>query len=61
MGHLRTGFDTGARRRVLKLLNTAQKDLLNLATGTTDDGKEVWVRIAEYLQTAAETAAENAD
>jgi hypothetical protein len=46
---------------VLKLLNTAQKDLLVLATGTTEDGKEVWVRIAEYLQTATETAQENAD
>jgi hypothetical protein len=46
---------------VLKLLNTAQKDLLVLATGTTEDGKEVWVRIAEYLQTATETAQENAE
>lgn len=44
---------------VLKLLNTAQKDLLVLATGTTEDGKELWVRIAEYLQTATETAQEN--
>jgi hypothetical protein len=44
---------------VLKLLNTAQKDLLVLATGTTEEGKEAWVRIAEYLQTATETAQEN--
>lgn len=46
---------------VLKLLNTAQKDLLALAAGTTEDGKEVWVRIKEYLETATETAAENAE
>lgn len=45
---------------VLKLLNTAQKDLPALATGTTEDGKEVWGRIKEYLETATETAAENA-
>lgn len=45
---------------VLKLLNTAQKDLLALATGTVEDGNEAWQRIKEYLETATETAAENA-
>lgn len=46
---------------VLKLLNTAQKDLLTLAAGMTegDDAVAIWQQIAEYLQTATETAAEN--
>jgi hypothetical protein len=36
---------------VLKLLNTAQKDLLTLAAGMTegDDADAIWQRITEYL------------